>query len=143
MSRLRGRRGGGRSLLPLVCVLAIGAGGCCLFGPGLPSLARGERGKVQMDCSSRRRLELIDHTCRRDARNHMVVSLRFRNPSDKPYHARAQVVFCNAPGALEPHADVVDEHRFPPGESRLEWTSYRADAASYLVRLESARAFQW
>jgi hypothetical protein len=96
-----------------------------------------------MDCATRRRLQLVSHTSRRDSRGHMVVSLRFLNASEEPYRARVRVAFRDAAGTLEPGADAVDQHRFPPGQSMLEWTSYRPEASGYVVRVEGAGLLPW
>jgi hypothetical protein len=132
-----------RALLPAVCaLLACSAAGCeSLTTPDEPQF-RTDAGRIEMDLRSRRRLEVSEHSSRRDDRGHLVARITFNNTSDKDYVANIRVRFIKAAGLMERRAYDTDMHRMPPGLYAAEWTSYTPDAVSYVVELRTARVFQ-
>ncbi|MFO8009085.1 MAG: hypothetical protein R6V05_15275 [Candidatus Brocadiia bacterium] len=100
-------------------------------------------GTVEMDWVTRRHLRIVRHTWRRDPGGRLVAGVVFRNVRQEDYLAEVRVVFRDSEGKAEVGPAPPDTQRFPPGETRIEWTSYRPEAAEYCIELSSARAFQW
>ncbi|MCD6416350.1 MAG: hypothetical protein J7M08_06605 [Planctomycetes bacterium] len=96
-----------------------------------------------MDCSTRRHLVVLDDACRQGPNSHLIVSVHFRNFREKPYLATVRVSFFDKEGQAEERSGVAEQRSFEPGELKVEWTSYTAQAERYLVEIKSARRFQW
>jgi hypothetical protein len=126
----------------LCALLVCGTAGCeSLSTPDEPEF-RTDAGRIEMDVRSRRRLEVSEHSSRRDDDGHLVVRITFNNTSDKDYVANIRVRFTKADGLMERRAYDTDMHQIPPGLYAAEWTSYTPDAASYVVEVRTARVFQ-
>lgn len=140
--------GGGR-LRALVLPLFALALGACIAGGCAASWARQSPqmlthcGEIKMDRTSARRLQTAEHRWRREVSGRLVVFVRFRNVSDKPYLAKLRVKFKDRDGMWERGAYDMDEHEFPPGETSLEWTSYTRDAARYEIEVRKGRFYLW
>jgi hypothetical protein len=134
-----------RAVLTIALVLAaMTAGGCSVFCPAPSALAKVGPGEVRLHWPACRRLELVEHSCRRDALNHLVVRVRLRNESAGPYLTSIRVEFADADGKLEEGAEREDRQEFTAGTSApIEWSSRGDAAVSYVVHVSSGRAFPW
>ncbi len=131
-----------------ICALALialagGAGGCALFGPLAGPLAQTQSGRVEMDWPSHRRLRIVEHRHRRDRRGHLVVLLVLRNHAEDLYEADLRVAFADQDGIQEEDAHRTIRQEFPPGDTRLEWTSATPEAASYRVEVRGTGLLPW
>ncbi len=126
-----------------LALAALWAGGCALLAPQ-PSVHRQtDAGTVEMDWVTRRHLRIVRHAWRRDPGDRLVASVVFRNVREDEYLAEICTAFRDAEGEAEVGPAPADTQRFPPGETRIEWSSYSADAAEYRIDVSSGRAFQW
>ena len=134
---------GAVALVALLALVLGGAGGCALTCPEQSPLANSSGGRVWLDWPSCRRLELMSHTWRRDTRDHLVVLVRLHNRSAGRYVAAVRVEFTDGQGVAEQGGTQTEEYVLAPGESaEIEWTSYSASAAKYVVEVRSGRVFQ-
>jgi hypothetical protein len=127
----------------LALVLIAGAGGCAWLGPEIGPNAASPAGRVEMDWRSRRNLRLVAHDFRRGPDGRLVVTATFANKGGGVYTANLRVKFADKDGLFERGSHEAAVHRFPPGETSLEWTSSTAAAQRYAVDVWSARWLQW
>jgi hypothetical protein len=124
----------GVSLALATAALAAGSG--CAGIPAVRSdRAFSEHGKLLMNRAAGRRLHVLEHVSRRDARGHLVASLAVDNLTGKDYEARVRVMFRDEQGTAEGGSGLAQRHLFPPGRSRTEWTSYGPGVTGYVVEV--------
>jgi hypothetical protein len=126
----------------LLMLAGLCAQGCASMAPAGPN-GHTDAGVVEMDWRSRRNLELAEHTFGRDRFGQLVVNVRLVNTSAEPYYARFCVDFVDGEGGYERRAHQTDTEKLPVGVTEMEWASYRPDASRYILRIRSARFWQW
>jgi len=127
-----------------LAVLVLGAGGCSVFCPPSGRLQDIGCGRVLLRWPACRKLEVVEHACRRDRLNHLVVRVRFRNVSADSYEASIRVGFADEQGSPEVGSHQVDRHTFLPGEGGpIEWTSRSDAVVSYVVEVSGGSPWPW
>jgi len=130
--------------MAIVVVLLLGAGGCGVFCPPPGRLQDIGCGSVLLRWPACRKLKVVEHTCRRDRLNHLVVRVRFRNKSDAPYSGDIRVEFRDEEGRAEAGSENLDRHEFAPGTgAAIEWTSRSDAAVSYVVEVSGGSPWPW
>jgi hypothetical protein len=120
----------------LACGLAtmLVTAGCslCPEGSNLPGTGCGELRVAWPAC---RKLQPVEHTCRRDATGRLVVLIRIRNRSSSPYAADVMMEFRHQDDAAGGQC-LAQRHVFPPRSvSPIEWTSYSPEATTYGITI--------
>ena len=128
------RRGLSTAAVSCTCVLMLA--GCMLFCPD-PSPHRATQfGRVEyLDFGTCRRLYVTEQRASRDQEGRLTVQVSWHNRDDAEYRAEVRVAFFDGDGNRETGSYRWDLHRFDPGASRCEWTSYQQNAVRYRIEV--------
>jgi len=127
----------------LTGLLACCTFGCSLLCPTPSPQCRTPAGSVDIRYPVCRRLNVTQQQFRRDDTGRLVVSVTFQNSCGRAFDAQLIVRFQDAQGAWEQSSLPADVHRFLPGKTVIEWTSYGPEAVAYQVRVTGGTAFCW
>ncbi len=120
-------------LVPLWC-------GCAGLLGGTATVTETRVGRVEMDLPSRRRLEITKHDAAVEGDTVSSITVEWRNVSNSSFKARIHTTFYAASGKiLEDDGDEWVSYTIPPGRTQvLQWSPPAGEAASYVIRVESA-----
>ena len=130
------RRGLRMAAVSCTCVLMLA--GCMWFCPAASPHRVTQFGGVQyLDFATCRRLYVSEQRATRDQEGRLTVRVAWHNRDDGEYRAEVRVAFFDGDGNRETGSYRWDLHRFDPGASRCEWTSYQQNAVRYRIEVRA------
>jgi len=130
--------------LGTICVAALLllVSGCHALCPEhSPSIQTSTGCVAQLDCATRRRLQVVGQRVSRDRAGRLVVRVAWQSVSDDPYTARIRAAFFDRRGTLERTMEWDRQDFRPRAETVLEWTSATSAAKRYLIEVRKDSFF--